>query len=214
MRSLLLPGMFVLLSATGCGVADQVQVRGPTADPIAITDARSNGARQGYRGPERGGERRHFGDAELAPAPATLLAGALAAHGRSGPGGNAMPGVTPSITPGITPRVVLNDFSVEVFTPGVRLPDASDVATTTTTAGGVGAVVGYGVVAGIETARSRKAITVRIAGSVDGHPFAVVVDEEVRGRVTGARIGRVVRRALDQAATAATQAAAQAAAGR
>jgi hypothetical protein len=138
-----------------------------------------------------------------------LLAGALAAHGRSGPGGNATPGVTPSITP----RVVLTDFSVEVFTPAVRLPDASDVATTTTTAGGVGAVVGYGVVAGIETARSRKTITVRIAGSVDGQPFAAGAEEEVRGRVTGARIGRVVRRALDEAATAATRAAAEAAAG-
>jgi hypothetical protein len=194
MRRLLLPGLFLLLGATACGVADRVQIRGPTADPVAITDARPASARQGFSGAEPGGQRRHFGDAELSPSPPALLAGALAARDHNGPTASAV---------GVAPAVVLSDFSVEVFVPAVQLPGSSDVATASTTAGGVGAVVGYGVVAGIETARSRKTITVRIAGSIDGQPFGVRVDEEVRGRVTGRRVARLVRSALDQVAAAA-----------
>jgi hypothetical protein len=185
-RRLLLCAYFLV--TTGCGVADRVRVDVPVADAVQVTDLRPAGSEASHTAAEPGGLRQHFGDADLHPPPPVMLAGALAALG----------------TAGFTGRnVVLDEFSIDVFAPAVRLPGSGDVATATTTAGGVGAVVGYGVVAGIENSRSRKTITVRIAGSVDGLPFAATVARDLRGRITSRRIARVIGDALDGAAAAA-----------
>jgi hypothetical protein len=179
------PACAVLLLA-GCGVTGHVEFEGAALAPVvAVTDARPAADRAGSIRTGPAGRLHHFGDAALAPAPPVLLARALAARDPAAFEGR---------------HVELHEFTVTVLDPAVRLPDGADMATGAITAGGVAAVLGYGVIAGIEHSRSRKTLTVRIAGFVDGQPFAAERSATTRGRVTGRRLARLIDGAVDEAA--------------
>jgi hypothetical protein len=189
------PACAILLLA-GCGVTGHVEVTGPAPAPapaIVVTDARPAADRAGGTRTGPGGRLHQFGDAALAPAPPELLARALAARNPAAFAGR---------------QVELQEFTVTVLDPAVRLPDGGDMATGAITAGGVAAVLGYGVIAGIEHSRSRKTLTVRIAGLVDGQPFAAGRSTATRGRVTGRRLARLVGDTLAEAAARAAAVAA------
>jgi hypothetical protein len=188
------PACAILLLA-GCGVTGHVELSGPPAKvpAIAVTDSRPAADRTGGTRTGPAGRLHRFGDAALEPAPPALLARALAAHDAAVFAGR---------------QVELQEFTVTVLDPAVRLPDGGDMATGAVTAGGVAAVLGYGVIAGIEHSRSRKTLTVRIAGTVDGRPFTAGRSAATRGRVTGRRLARLVGEALAEAAAGAAAVAA------
>lgn len=189
------PACAILLLA-GCGVTGHVELTVPPPAPaIAVADARPAADRAGGTRTGPGGRLHQFGDTALAPAPPELLARALGAHDAAVFAGR---------------QVELQEFTVTVLDPAVRLPDGADMATGAITAGGVAAVLGYGVIAGIEHSRSRKTLTVRIAGSVDGQPFAAGRSTATRGRVTGRRLARLVGDTLAEAAARAVAATAAA----
>jgi hypothetical protein len=170
---------------------------------VAVADLRPAADRTGGTLTGPAGRLHDFGDAAFSPLPPELLGRALAARDPAAFTGR---------------QIELHEFTVTVLDPAVRLPDGGDMATGAVTAGGVAAVLGYGVIAGIEHSRSRKTLTVRIAGAVDGQPFAAGGSTAARGRVTGRRLARLVDDALDEAADRAamlaTQRAAAATAGR
>jgi hypothetical protein len=177
----------------GCGVAGRIDVAGPgPAAAVAVTDTRPAVDRAGGIHAAPGGREHHFGDDALAPAPPVLLARALTARDPAGFGGRL---------------IELREFTVAVFEPSARLPDSAGMATGAVYAGPVAAILGYGVIAGIEHARSRKILTVRISGSVDGRPFVADRTADTRGRVTGRQLARLVDEALAEAAERAAAAA-------
>lgn len=176
---------FASLLLAACGVTGHVAVPLPEpATAIAVADARPAADRAGGIRTGPGGRLHQFGDAALAPAPAVLLGRALAARDPAGLAGR---------------QVELHEFTVTVLDPAVSLPGGGDLATGAATAGGVATVLGYGVIASIEQSRSRKTLTVRIEGRLDGEPFAAVGSATARGRVTGRRLARLVGTTLDAA---------------
>jgi hypothetical protein len=187
--SVALAGMLL----TGCGVTDRVELAGTVpAVTVPVADLRPAADRTGGTLTGPAGRLHDFGDAAFSPLPSELLGRALAAHDPAAFIGR---------------QIELHEFTVTVLDPAVRLPDGGDMATGAVTAGGVAAVLGYGVIAGIEHSRSRKTLTVRIAGTIDGRPFAAGSSSTARGRVTGRRLARLIDDTLDEAARAAMLAA-------
>jgi hypothetical protein len=174
------------LALSGCGsvATTKLNVTSKEVTSFAFRDERPLELRLSYKNAASYGETTRLGDDSISPSGPVLVKAWL--HDKLGA---RLAGK----------KIVLTEFSVEVFDPAVSINEQNfqNAMASTPGAGPLAGALARLLVGGIESARSDKTVGVKIGGKIDDDDFNARGGGAFKGRVLGDDINSVITQALD-----------------